>query len=259
MIEWFDRHLKDRNDPFLNRPTVRYYVMGAVGEKNAPGNVWRTVTDWPVKSAPTPFYFHAGGKLSTAQPASGESVSTWNADPLNPAKIPARGFPGARDARGFEKQKNVLTFTTDVLTKPVEWTGDMTADLHVQSSAKDTDFIVRVTDVYPDGRSILIVDMIRRARYRDGYTKEVFMRPGNVYRVKFRVGSLSQIFNRGHRIRVTLASTGAPFYEPNPNTGEPLTIEFPKHTVVARNTVHHDRRYASHVIAPVRTAANGPR
>jgi uncharacterized protein len=252
MIHWFDHHLKGVDNGVMQDPTVRYYVMGAVGEKNAPGNVWRTADDWPVKSTPTNYYFHAGGKLSTAKPASGDSVSTWNSDPLHPAGIPGRSFPGARDARAVEKQKNVLTFTTDVLTKPVEWTGDVMAGLYVQSSAKDTDFIVRLTDVYPDGRSILIMDMIRRARYRDGYTKEVFMRPGKVYRVKFRVGSLSQIFNRGHRIRVTIASTGAPFYEPNPNTGEPLTIEFPKNTVVAKNTLHHDREHASHVIAPVR-------
>jgi hypothetical protein len=252
MIRWFDHHLKGVDNGVMKDPTVRYYVMGAVGEKNAPGNVWRTATDWPVKSTPTPYYFHAGGGLSTAKPASGKSVSTWNADPLRPAKIPARGFPGARDARGFEKQKNVLKFTTDVLTKPVEWTGDVTADLFVQSTAKDTDFIVRVSDVYPDGRSILIVDMIRRARYRDGFEREVFMQPGKVYRVKFRVGSLSQIFNRGHRIRVTIASTGAPFYEPNPNTGEPLTIEFPKTAIVAKNRVNHDRLSASCVIAPVR-------
>ena len=94
--------------------------------------------------------------------------------------------------------------------------------------------------------------MIRRARYRDGFTKEVFMKAGKVYRVAFDVGWLSQIFNKGHRIRITIASTGAPFHEPNPNTGEPLTVEFPKKTVVAENTIHHNRRFASHVVAPLR-------
>jgi putative CocE/NonD family hydrolase len=139
-----------------------------------------------------------------------------------------------------------------VLTEPVEWTGKVRAELYVSSSAKDTDFIVRVSDVYPDGRSILLMDYVRRARYRDGYEQEVFMEPGKVYRVAFDVGWTSQVFNRGHHIRVTVASTGAPFYEPNPNTGEPLTIEPPARTVVARNAVHHDRQYASRLIAPLR-------
>jgi putative CocE/NonD family hydrolase len=111
---------------------------------------------------------------------------------------------------------------------------------------------VRISDVYPDGRSILIIDYVRRARYREGYDKEVFLKPGEVTKVAFDVGSLSQIFNKGHRIRVTVASTGAPFYEPNPNTGETLTIEPPTKTVVARNTVHHNRVHASRLLAPVK-------
>ena len=161
------------------------------------------------------------------------------------------GFPGARDARAFEKQAEVRTFTTEVLQQPVEWTGKVEAELFVSSSAPDTDFIVRISDVYPDGRSILICDYIRRARYRDTFETEKLMEPGKVYKVPFQVGWMSQIFNKGHRIRVTIASTGAPFYEPNPNTGKPLTIEFPDETVVARNRVYHDKQYASRIIAPV--------
>jgi putative CocE/NonD family hydrolase len=176
------------------------------------------------------------------------------ADPKHPAELPGRSFPGAADASAFERQAEVRTFTTEALAEPVEWTGKVRAELYVGSTAKDTDFIVRVSDVYPDGRSILIIDSIRRARYREGFDKEVFFtsKPGEVARVAFDVGWLSQIFNRGHRIRVTVASTGAPFYEPNPNTGEPLSIEFPDNAVVAENTIYHNRRHASRIIAPVR-------
>jgi putative CocE/NonD family hydrolase len=134
----------------------------------------------------------------------------------------------------------------------VEWTGKVRAELFVSSTAKDTDFIVRVCDVYPDGRSMLVMDYVRRARYREGYEKEVFMEPGKVYAVNFDLGWTSLVFNKGHRIRVTVASTGAPFYEPNPNTGEPLTTEFPDKAVVATNAVHHDRTRASRIVAPVR-------
>jgi putative CocE/NonD family hydrolase len=255
MIRWFDHYLKGVANGAEKDPAVRYYAMGATGEKDAPGNEWRTAADWPVKADSTPFYLRAGGMLSTKAPAEETSSTSFLADPTKPASIPARGFPGAKDARDFEKQAEVRTFTTDVLAAPVEWTGQLKAELWVSSTAKDTDFIVRVSDVYPDGRSILIADYVRRARYREGYEKEVLMEPGTVYPVAFDVGWLSQVFNAGHRIRITVASTGAPFYEPNPNTGEPLTIDPPAKTVVAKNTVHHDRKNASRVVAPVRTLA----
>jgi predicted acyl esterase len=95
------------------------------------------------------------------------------------------------------------------------------------------------------------MDYIRRARYREGWDKEILMEPNQIYKVAFDVGSLSQIFNTGHRIRVTIASTGAPLYEPNPQTGEPLTVEFPKHPVTATNTIYHQKRNASRILAPV--------
>jgi predicted acyl esterase len=252
MLRWFDHHLKGKDNGVTKEPTVRYYVMGAVGEKNAPGNEWRTASDWPVKAADTPFYLRAGGALSKAAPSEETAATSFVADPKKPAAIPGRAFPGAKDARDFEKQENVKTFTTDVLTEPLEWTGKVRAELFVSSTAKDTDFIVRVCDVYPDGRSVLVMDYVRRARYRDGYEKEVLMESGKVYAVNFDVGWTSIAFNKGHRIRVTVASTGAPFYEPNPNTGEPLTLDFPANAVSATNTVHHGRKHASRIVAPVR-------
>ncbi len=254
MIRWFDHYLKGVANGVEREPKVRYYVMGAVGEAGAPGNQWRTTADWPLPVKAASYYLADGGRLSLALPTAAESATQFRADPLHPAEIPGRGFPGARDARNFEKQAEVRTFTTEVLSEPVEWTGKVQAELYVTSTARDTDFIVRVSDVYPDGRSILLMDYVRRARYREGYDREVLLEPGKVYKVAFDVGWVSQIFNKGHRIRVTVASTGAPFYEPNPNSGEALTIEPPKTTVVATNTVQHNRRYASRVIAPVRPA-----
>jgi predicted acyl esterase len=251
MLRWFDHHLKGGDNGVTKEPTVRYYVMGAVGEPNAPGNEWRSAADWPVKATPTAYYLHTGGKLAPAKPTEATASTPFRADPLHPASIPGRAFPGARDARAFEKQAEVRTFTTDVLTEPVEWTGKVRVELWLSSSAKDTDVIVRVSDVYPDGRSILLIDTIRRARYRDGYDKEVFLEPGKIYPIALDVGWLSQIFNKGHRIRVTVASTGAPFYEPNPNTGDPLALDPPAKPVVAHNAVHHNQHHASRLLAPV--------
>ena len=251
MIRWFDHHLKGTDTGVLRDPAVRYYVMGAVDEKGAPGNEWRTAADWPLPARATSYFLRDGGKLAIQAPTEAESATTFLADPSRPNAIPGPGFPGARDARPFEKQAEARTFTSEILADPVEWTGKVQVELYVSSTARDTDFIVRLCDVYPDGRSILLMDYVRRARYREGYDKEVFLEEGKVHKVAFDVGWTSQIFNRGHRIRVTVASTGAPFYESNPNTGKPLTIEPPKETVVAKNSVHHDRQLASRVIAPV--------
>lgn len=251
MLRWFDHWLKDADNGVERDPVVQYYVMGAVDEPTAPGNVWRTARDWPIPSRDEAYFLHQEGRLSTTAPTVERSTTEFQADPLHPSQIPGRAFPGARDAREFEKQADVRTFTSEVLTEPVEWTGKVRADLYLSSSARDTDVIVRVSDVYPDGRSILLMDYVRRARYRDGYDRETLLEPGQVARVAFDLGWTSQVFNRGHRIRVTVASTGAPFYEPNPNTGEPLTIEPPPATVIARNQIHHDRRHASRVIAPI--------
>ncbi len=252
MIRLFDHYLKGTDNGVERDPTVRYYVMGALGEKDAPGNEWRTAADWPVAAKATPYYLRDGGKLTAEAPTEENSSTTFLADPNQPNKIPGPGFPGARDASAFEKQAEVRTFTSGVLAEPVEWTGKVQAELDVTSSARDTDFIVRVSDVYPDGRSILLMDYVRRARYRDGYDKEVFLEEGKVYKVAFDVGWTGQIFNRGHRIRITVASTGAPFYEPNPNTGKVLTIDWPKETVIAKNAVRHDKQHASRIVAPVR-------
>lgn len=251
MVRWFDHHLKGKDNGAPEDGTVRYYVMGAVGEAEAPGNTWRTADDFPPAGQKSDFFLRADGTLSQQRSGQQTGVVQYVSDPQNPMKIPGRAFPGARDARPFESQSEVMTFTTAPLEQPTEWTGRVFADLWVSSTARDTDFIVRISDVYPDGRSILIVDYPWRARYREGFDHEVLMEPGKVCRLRFPVGWMSQIFNTGHRIRVTVASTGAPLYEPNPQNGKPLTIEFPEDAVKATNSIHVNSQHASKIIAPV--------
>ncbi|MCB1229675.1 MAG: CocE/NonD family hydrolase [Verrucomicrobiae bacterium] len=256
MLRWFDHWLKGADNGITKEPTVRYYVMGAVGEDGAPGNLWREAKDWPPTAETVPFFLQPDGGLSD-RPSTGsvEPATSWLSDPRHPMEIPGRSFPGARDARAFEEQAEVRTFTTEPLSEPVEWTGRVEAELFLSSTAPDTDVIVRISDVYPDGRSILLVDYPWRLRYRNGFDHEELMTPGEVYQVKFPIGWMSQIFNHGHRIRVTIASTGAPLYEPNPQNGKPLAIEFPDDAVAATNSVYHSAENASRILAPVRKSA----
>ena len=251
MIRWFDYWLKGRDTGVEKEPAVRYYVMGAVGEADAPGNEWRTADDFPPSARMTPMYLAANGQLAATAPVEETGAASFLSDPRHPMSIPGTSFPGAADSRAFEQQSEVRTFTTEPLETPVEWTGRIRAELYMSSTAPDTDVIVRVSDVYPDGRSILIVDYPQRLRYRDGFDHEVLLTPGEVVKVAYDVGWISQIFNKGHRVRVTVASTGSPLYEPNPQNGKPATIEFPDDAVVATNTIHFSRSHASRILAPV--------
>lgn len=251
MLKWFDHWLKGKETGVEREPKVRYYVMGAVDEEGAPGNVWRTTDDWPPPAKSKPLYLQAEGLLTADAPSEAKGATSFTSDPLHPMEIPGAAFLGAKDARPFEKQADVRTFTTAPLSESVEWTGRIRAELFVSSTARDTDVIVRVSDVYPDGRSILIVEYPWRARYREGFEREALLVPGEVYPLSFDVGWLSQDFAKNHRIRVTIASTGAPLYEPNPQTGEPLTIAFPKDAKTAINTIHHNRKHASRILAPI--------
>ena len=132
----------------------------------------------------------------------------------------------------------------------MEWTGEVKAEIFASSTAKDTDFILRVSDVYPDGRSMLLMDYPLRARYREGFDKEVLLTPDQPTRLGWHIGWTSMIFNKGHRIRVTIASTGYPLYEPNNQTGGPQTVDWMKNTNSAINTIWHDQVHASRIIVP---------
>lgn len=263
MTKWFNHFLKGENNGVEKDSTVRYYVMGACGEDGAPGNVWREAKDWPPQTFNTGYYLHADGELrvTDANLGKGEAVAykpgaaastSYASDPLRPMVMPGRSFLGALDARPFEEQSEVRTWTTDVLQKPVEWTGEVTAEIWASSTARDTDFILRVSDVHPDGRSMLLMDYPLRARYRDGFDKEHLLTPGEPAKLSWHIGFTSIIFNKGHRIRVTIASSGAPLYEPNNQTGGAQTVDWMKTTQSGINTIWHDAKHRSRIIAPVR-------
>lgn len=251
MTKWFNHFLKGEDNGVEKEVPVRYYVMGAVGENGAPGNIWREAADWPPKTDGGSLFLQPDGALANHAPTAATASTSYASDPLQPMSLPFTGFPGAKDARPFEQQSEVRTWTTEPLREPQEWTGEVTAEVWVSSTAKDTDFILRVSDVYPDGRSILLMDYPQRARYRDGFDHQHLLTPGEPAKLAWHIGFTSIIFNKGHRIRVTMASTGAPFYEPNNQTGGPQTIDWMKDTVKAINTIWHDQAHPSRLLAPV--------
>jgi predicted acyl esterase len=251
MVRWFDHWLKGIDNGVEKEPAVRYYVMGAVGEPDAPGNVWREAADWPPAATETSFYLQEGGVLKPEIPSATSSGTSYDCDPLKPMEIPGRAFPGAADARQVEVQKDVRVWSTEPLAEPMEITGQVFAELWVKSTAKDTDFLVRISDVYPDGRSMLLMDYPLRARYREGFDRETFLVPGEPAKLKWHLGWTSLILNKGHCLRVTLTSTGAPLYEPNNQTGGSQTMDWLKAAMPATHTILHEKEHASRVLLPV--------
>jgi hypothetical protein len=252
-FRFFEYHLKrSRNCVPCDKP-VHYYVMGDRCDRRAPGNFWRSAESWPPPSEPAKFYLHCDKALRGAVPESPHARLAYKYDPSDP--VPTVGgqnlnlAQGPKDQREVESRPDVLLFTTDVLSEPLEVSGRIRAKLYVCSDCPDTDFTVKLTDVYPDGRSMLLADGILRARFRESFEKENFLEPGEVYALSVDLWSTSIIFNRGHRIRVAVSSSNAPRFEPNPNTGG--SWDDGQQPRIATNTLHLSNEHASHVILPI--------
>ncbi|MCB1225330.1 MAG: CocE/NonD family hydrolase [Verrucomicrobiales bacterium] len=258
MTRWFDHWLKDADNGIENDPPVRYYVMGAVGEPGAPGNVWRQAQNWPPKSRTISYYLREDAGLSAQAPTAPASHTDLPCDPQQPMSIPGRSFLGARDGRDFEAQKDVRTWTTDPLTQPLEITGEIFAECWVQTSVPDTDLILRLSDVYPDGRSIVLMEYPFRARYREGFDHQALLTPDQPTPLKWHIGWTSIILNQGHRLRATLACTGAPLYDPNPQTGAPQRRDGMSQTQAATHAILHQAAHPSRLLLPVIDTAPQP-
>ncbi len=253
VARWLDYWLQGAANGIMDSPAVVYYVMGAFGEPDAPGHQWRCSNVWPVRCEPTPLYLHDEGSLSTTRPAPEGRLRAYAYDPVNP--VPTRGGcnlvldRGPFDQRPVESRPDVLLYTSEPLAQPLEVTGRIKAHLWASSTCRDTDFAVKLTDVYPDGRSILIQDGIIRARYRDSFGHEQLLQPDAIHRFEVDLWSTSMIFNSGHRIRVAVSSSNAPRFKPNPNVANPSSAK--ARTIVARNSIHHDAEHPSHILLPV--------
>lgn len=284
--EWYDHWLKGADNsvgkaaPFA--APVRIFVMGTGdGSKDAEGRLvhggsWRDEQEWPLARAVyTEYYLHAGGGLSTEHPIGIISTTEFQFDPANP--VPTIGgnissgndilLQGAWDQKGgphvwnfqqpipISARNDVVVFQTEPLAKELEVTGEIEVRLFASSSAKDTDFTAKLIDVYPPsadwpgGFDLNIGDGIVRARFRDGLKEEKLMKPGEVYEFTIKLYPTSNVFKRGHRIRVDISSSNFPRFDVNPNTGEPLNQQ--RRSQVAEQTIYHDGQRLSRIVLPV--------
>jgi predicted acyl esterase len=268
-MRWFDYWLQGKDNGIMSEPPVRYYVMGDVVDAKAPGNEWRTSLDWPAPSRVTSFFLHSGGGLGEKILGDKESTDSYKYDPKNP--VPTIGGAnlnikkGPMDQRAIGARSDLLKYATPVLQSPVEVTGRVKVELWIESDAPDTDFVAKLIDVYPDGTERLVLDSAFRARFRESFEREVFLKKGEVYRLTLDLWSTSIIFNKGHRIAIHVSSSNDPRFDPNPNTGKPLRAD--EETRVATNVIHHDRAHPSRALLPIvpmagdaaRTASSGSR
>jgi predicted acyl esterase len=258
--ELFDHFLNGYNNGYEELSQVTYYMMGDNDNPQGPGNEWRYADEWPPPAQEAVLYLHNDNSLQKdIQPTRGVAIS-YDYDPGNP--VPSLGGtlyprnegdtiqPGTFDQRPLESRPDVLIFETEVLTNPVEIAGPILLHLFASSDCVDTDFTGKLTDVYPDGRSMIIADGIMRASFRDSLEAPSPLVPNEVYEFSFDLWHTAITFNTGHRIRLAISSSNYPKYEANPNTGTPPALN---HTEIktARNTLYLDEEHPSHLSLPI--------
>ena len=228
-LAWYDYLFKDAKNEFAGKP-VKIFVMGA--------NQWREEDDWPLARAQATRYFlHSTGKansvrgngtLSTAAPGATEAADQYVYDPANPAPTVGGPLccdgehmpPGPRDQRPVEAREDVLVYSTAPLASDMEVTGPVSLELYIKSSAVDTDFTAKLVDVWPNGFAQNLTDSILRTRYRNSQEKPELMTPGQVYKLTIDVWSTSNVFKKGHALRLEVSSSNFPRFDRNLNTGE---------------------------------------
>ena len=289
-LAWFDHYMKGMHTEFADWSPVRIFTMGTGSQRMNKhdhdrfldhGGYWRSEPDWPLPgTTEAPFYLHAGGGLSQDEPSAHESPSTgFTFDPKDPVPTMGGGisaaetiiragafdqrgrpdFFGCKDVLPLNSRQDILTFQTPELEEDTEVTGEIVMHLWASSSAVDTDFTAKLIDVhppsadYPDGFAMNITDSIIRARYRDSWTEPKMMVPGTPYEFTFHLYPTSNVFRKGHRIRLDISSSNWPRFDVNPNTGGSLGLE--RRYQIAHQTIWHSPDRSSHIVLPLQKGA----
>ena len=260
ILHFYDYLFLGKQNEFANGKPVKIFVMGK--------NEWRFEDSWPLERAKeTRYLLHSSGNANSSAGSGllytgpmefrSESPDTFTYDPAHP--VPTVGgplccdsqhlAPGPRDQKDVEARFDVLVYSTPALEHDLEITGPVTLDLFAKSSAVDTDFTGKLVDVGPDGEAINLTEGILRARFRESTSKADLIEPGKVYEYKIDLWATSNVFLKGHRIRLEVSSSNFPRFDRNLNTGKSaaVTSEFVK----ATNTILHDRAHPSALILPV--------
>jgi uncharacterized protein len=281
--DWFDRWLKGADNGVEREPPVQVFVMGGgSGRRNAAGRLdhggrWRAASDWPLPQTEwTRLYLHADRSLGPAEPGAGTASLGYRCDPRRPVPTiggalssgepvmrggayDQREGPGAFGAsppyRPLAERADMLSFTTPALDRDLEIAGPVSLRLWVASDSPDTDFTAKLIDVhppnedYPDGFAMNLCEGILRLRYRDSWERPSLLVPGEVYAITIELFPVANLFVRGHRLRLDLASSNFPHFDVNPNSGEAEgSMAAPR---IADNRVFVDRERPSHLVLPV--------
>jgi putative CocE/NonD family hydrolase len=273
-LDWFDHWLKGKPLEKIGPEPVRIFRMGGGdGKRTSEGRLnhggeWVNLEGWPpVAARPARYFIRSEGALSTMAPGR-ETPSTFVFDPENP--VPTIGgryglgqltpncaqdqvcspkILGCTNSAPLKDRADVLSFSTPPLESAVDVVGKVRARLWISSDAPDTDFTAKLIDVYPDGYALILTDGQLRTRYRNGASKSEMIKPGMIYEIGIDLGSTSNRFGPGHRIRVDISSSNYPKFETNTNTGEHPYRWSKK--VKANNTVYHQSGRASYIELPV--------
>jgi uncharacterized protein len=258
-LNWYDFLFKGIQNDFAKGKPVKIFVMGL--------NQWREEDDWPLTQAQNTKYFlhsatgnanslRGSGSLSAMAPHA-EPPDHYVYDPASP--VPTVGgplccdgmhlAPGPRDQRAVEGRGDVLIYSTPAFAQDTEVTGPISVELFAKSSAVDTDFTAKLVDVAPDGFAQNLTEGILRARYRDSQEKATFMNPGQIYKMTIDLWSTSNVFLKGHVLRLEISSSNFPRFDRNLNTGESANSE--QNYVSATNTIYHDADHPSMLILPM--------
>ena len=261
---WFDWQLRGVDDGISEDPPLRWFTTGA--------NRWRGGTEWPPPGSEiVPWYLHSRGRANRdddarldRQPPADEPPDRFEYDPRDPAPsmggnlssrlitthAETRMRGGPVEQAPIERRSDVLVYTSSALEDDLEVSGPVELVLYAESSARDTDFVARVTDVDPAGRSFVLTEGILRARYRGGLERMELLEPNEAAEFRVRLYPMSHVFRAGHRIRLQVTSSCFPRFTRNLNTGEDVGTGTRMQT--ARNTVLHTAAYPSHLRLPSR-------
>lgn len=251
VLRFFDAYMKDDDEAVASMPTnCKLYTSGS--------NQWHEVSQYPPReSKQTSLYLSSGGQANSMfgdgklvfECPGKEPVDCMPADWESPAPLVVVG----EDARTSETRHDVLVYTSHELRADLTLLGPVLADIYMAVDAPDADIVLRVEDVYPDGRAVNMTGEVGagpfRARYREGFDKEVLLIPNEPARLQFHIAHMGHTFNKGHHIRLAIAATAEHFLEPNHHTGEPVATAVERRK--ATQKIFHDAAHPSCIILPV--------